>query len=81
MGIIKKLMGPLAVIAVVLTLEGTGWSQCAMCRTALSESPEGRQLQGGFNNAILFLLPFPYLVFGTLAAAIWLSRKKTQADS
>ena len=66
---------------VVLLAAGPLAAQCAMCRTALSESPEGRQLQGGFNNAILFLLPFPYLVFGTLAAAIWLSRKKSQAES
>lgn len=56
------------------------FAQCSMCRTALAGSAEGQKLQGGFNNAILFLLPFPYLVFGTLAAAIWFSRKKSQAE-
>ena len=57
------------------------FAQCSMCRTALAGSIEGQRLQGGFNNAILFLLPFPYLVFGTLAAAIWLSRKKSQTET
>ena len=81
MSLTKRIPVALAVVGLVVLL-GTGplAAQCAMCRTALSESPEGRQLQGGFNNAILFLLPFPYLVFGTIAAAIWLSRKKNQAE-
>ena len=82
MSLTKRIAVALAVVGLVVLLgAGPLAAQCAMCRTALSESPEGRQLASGFNHAILFLLPFPYLVFGTLAAVIWLSRKKTPADS
>ena len=51
-------------------------AQCAMCRTALTQSPEGQQLAAGFNSAILFLLGAPYLVFGTLAGSLWISRRR-----
>ena len=51
-------------------------AQCAMCRTALTESAEGQQLAAGFNNAILFLLGAPYLIFGTLAGSLWISRRR-----
>jgi len=76
MSLTKRIAVALAVVGLVVLLgAGPLAAQCAMCRTALSESPEGRQLQAGFNNAILFLLPFPYLVFGTLALSLWLSRR------
>ena len=82
MSLTKRITVALAVICIIAVVgAGPVSAQCAMCRTALSGSPEGRQLQGGFNNGILFLLPFPYLVFGTLAAAIWLSRKKSQTET
>ena len=51
-------------------------AQCAMCRTALTQSAEGQQLAAGFNSAILFLLGAPYLVFGTLAGSLWISRRR-----
>ncbi len=51
-------------------------AQCAMCRTALTESAEGQQLAAGFNSAILFLLSAPYLVFGTLAGSLWMARRR-----
>lgn len=52
------------------------WAQCAMCRTALTGSAEGQQMAQGFNQAILFLLGAPYLVFGTLAASLWVKRRR-----
>ena len=76
MGIIKKLMGPLAVIAVMLTLETTGWSQCAMCRTALESSVEGQQMAEGFRQGILFLLVAPYAIVGGISYAIVKAHKK-----
>jgi hypothetical protein len=54
----------------------TTWAQCAMCRTALTEYAEGQQMARGFNDAILFLLVAPYLVFGTLAATLWSKRRR-----
>ncbi len=80
MGIIKKLMGPLAVMAVMLTLEGTGWSQCAMCRTALENSVEGQQIAEGFRQGIVFLLAAPYAIMGGISYAIFKAHKKNAAD-
>ena len=80
MGIIKKLTGPLAVLALMLTLEGTGWSQCAMCRTALESSVEGQQMAEGFRQGIIFLLAAPYAIIGGISYAIVKAHKnKRQA--
>lgn len=48
----------------------SAWSQCAMCRTGLTQSPEGQKMARGFNQAILFLLAAPYLLVGTVAFQI-----------
>ena len=48
----KRILGPLAVIAAMLALAGTGWSQCAMCRTALENSVEGQQIAEGFRHGV-----------------------------
>ena len=53
-------------------LETSGWAQgCAMCRTALENSPEGRALAGTFNYAILFLMGIPYVLFGAAGIVIF----------
>jgi len=41
-------------------------AQCAMCRTALANSPEGQQLIAAFNTGILFLLAVPLVIFGSV---------------
>ena len=66
----RKLRGALAFVAVVLLLEGTGWSQCAMCRTALQNSPEGQAIAEGFRQGILFLLAAPYAILGGIAIGV-----------
>jgi len=78
MGIIKKLTGTLAVIAVMLTLEATGWSQCAMCRAALESSPEGQKMAEGFRQGILFLLAAPYAIMGGISYAIVKAHQKNK---
>jgi hypothetical protein len=80
MSLTKRIAVALALVGIVVLV----WveplaAQCAMCRTALTESVEGQQLASGFNSAILFLLGAPYLVFGTLAASLWFSRRKSRA--
>jgi len=56
----------------IFLLETSGWAQgCAMCRTALENSPEGRALAGTFNYAILFLMGMPYVLFGAVGFAIY----------
>ncbi|MBI4456281.1 MAG: hypothetical protein HY644_10320 [Acidobacteria bacterium] len=66
----------LAVVAliVLLCLPGAALAQCAMCRTALIDSLEGRGMAGGFNQGILFLLGAPFLVVGAVAFLIFRAR-------
>ena len=54
-------------------------AQCAMCVTALENSPEGKGMASSFNNGILFLLVLPYAIFGTVGAVVFRAhrRKKT----
>src|SRR5262245_60771149 len=44
---------------------------CAMCKTALEQSPEGRQMAKSFDYAILFLMGFPYAMIGAAGIAIY----------
>ena len=45
-----------------------------MCRTALTNSPEGREIGEQFNRAILLMIGAPYVVFGAVGAAIFRER-------
>jgi hypothetical protein len=51
-------------------------AQCAMCRTALTQSPEGRAMASSLNRAILLLMAAPYLVFGA-GAFVFLRRRRS----
>jgi hypothetical protein len=63
--------------AVVFALFPDGAAaQCAMCKTALTNSPEGRDIGEQFNKAILVMIGAPYLVFGTVGALIWRGRRR-----
>ena len=70
MAMFRKTCGLLAIAAVVLALEDTGWSQCAMCRTALANSPEGQAVAEGFRSGIIFLLAAPYAIIGSIAVGV-----------
>jgi heme/copper-type cytochrome/quinol oxidase subunit 2 len=74
----KAILALAATLALVLLpLFSTGsLAQCAMCKTTLTQSPEGQKMGQSFNNAILFLLGAPYLVFGTIAASLWYTRRR-----
>ncbi len=75
----KPLLIALGAIAALLLLPGIAFAQCAVCRSALVNSPEGQQLVGGFNSGILFLLSAPFAITGVVAllilkpgpAAVW----------
>ena len=44
------------------------WSaQCAMCRTGLANSPEGRRMASAFNHGIILLLCVPFVLAGVMA--------------
>jgi hypothetical protein len=78
---------PPAVRRTVLTVAGglllaavgaTGASaQCAMCGTALTNSPEGRAMTPAFNHAILVMLAAPYALMA--GAATYLGRHRLRA--
>lgn len=56
---------PIKIFAILLITVGMGtmvYAQCAMCVTGLTNSAEGQQMARSFNTAILYLLPFPYLI-------------------
>lgn len=56
-----------AAAALLIIGRDAALAQCAMCRTALLNSPEGQQIAAGFNRGILFLFVAPFLVAGTIA--------------
>ena len=70
MSTLRKTGIALAVITAIVVLEGTGWSQCAMCRTALQNSPEGQAVAEGFRYGIIFLLAAPYAIIGSITVGV-----------
>jgi len=42
-----------------------------MCKTALTDSPEGQAINQTFNRAILLMLVAPYALVGTLLATVF----------
>lgn len=51
------------VIAIVLALSSPALSQCAMCKTAVTGSPEAKKLAESLNFAIIVLLVPPVMIF------------------
>ena len=42
-----------------------------MCRTAITNSAEGRSIGEQFNRAILLMIAAPYVVMGTVGAVVF----------
>jgi hypothetical protein len=63
----------LALLAVLLSGAAAplASAQCVMCKTALTDSPEGRAINQTFNRAILLMLVAPYALVGTLMATVF----------
>jgi len=77
----RRFIAILLVIAgVVCIWQTTALAQCAMCVTALENSPEGRAMAASFNNGILFLLAVPYAVFGTVGFIVFRAHRRKKAD-
>jgi hypothetical protein len=62
--------------ALVLLVGAAGFAdaQCAMCKTVLLGSPEGRHLSQSLDRAILLMFCAPYLIFGTFVAVYFRNR-------
>ena len=68
----RILVASLALVAVLLLLHVPDvQGQCALCVTALENSPEGKGMASSFNNGILFLLAVPYAIFGTTGVFVF----------
>ena len=76
MKIIRRITIALTVVLTVLILEPTGWSQCAMCRTALENSVEGQAIAEGFRYGIVFLLAVPYAIIGSITFGVFTAFRK-----
>lgn len=63
-----------AAVAFALGWPEAAAAQCAMCKTALTNSPEGRDIGEQFNRAILLMIGAPYFVFGAVGAALFRER-------
>jgi len=62
----KRLLFYFLFVLLMALLEPSVWAQgCAMCKTALEQSPEGQALAKSFDYGILFLMGVPYAMFGT----------------
>jgi len=70
----------LLIVAVVCLFQTTAFAQCAMCVTALENSPEGRAMAASFNNGILFLLAMPYAIFGTVGIVVFRAYRRKKAE-
>jgi hypothetical protein len=53
------------------------WAQgCAMCRTALESSPEGKAIAAGLAQGILMMLVLPYGLMMTFGFIIYRAHRK-----
>jgi hypothetical protein len=69
----------LAVVMISVIVELPAQAQCAMCRTALENSPEGRTMAASFNRGILLLLAVPYAILGTVGVVVFRAHRRKQA--
>jgi hypothetical protein len=69
----------LLALAVALLLAPPAAAQCAMCKTALTNSEEGRGLTAEFNRAILIMLLGPYLLMAAGAGYLLRGRIRSLA--
>jgi hypothetical protein len=69
----------LAALVILVLVQAPVYAQCAMCVTALENSPEGRSMAASFNRGILFLLAVPYAILGTVGVVVFRAYRRKQA--
>ena len=69
----------LAALAIIVIVHEPARAQCAMCVTALENSPEGRSMAASFNRGILFLMAVPYAILGTVGVVVFRAHRRKQA--
>jgi cytochrome c oxidase assembly factor CtaG len=69
---IGRLVARLLPLAAVLAAAASPvYAQCAMCKTAVTSSPEGQVMGQHLNHAILMMVAAPYLVAGTVFGVLF----------
>ncbi len=76
----RKLLQTLLTVVTLLALHSPAWAQCAMCRTALESSPEGKVLASSFAHGILMMLFLPYIIFGTISFVVYRAYRNRQEN-
>ena len=61
----------LAVGLLALAAAPPAFAQCAMCKTAVTGSPEGQHLAHQLNLAILMMVAAPYVIASTVAGVLF----------
>jgi hypothetical protein len=61
----------LLILGILILAGHPAAAQCSICKTVLTQSPEGRQIGATVNTAILVMLLAPYLVFGSLVVILF----------
>lgn len=76
----RKLLQVISLVSLTISFHAPAWAQgCAMCRTALESSPEGKVLASSFAHGILMMLFLPYTLFGIFAFIVYRAfRKKSK---
>lgn len=69
----------LAALVVIAIFHVPARAQCAMCVTALENSPEGKGMAASFNRGIVFLLFVPYGILGTVGVVLFRAHRRKQA--
>ena len=78
----KKWLPVLLVIVLLALLEAPAFAQgCAMCRTALENSPEGKALAKSFDYGTLFLMGIPYAMFGAAGIVVYRAYRKNNSKN
>src|SRR5437762_11457902 len=77
----KRLIFAFLIFSAIASLGVSGWAQgCAMCKTALEQSPEGQALARSFDYGILFLMGVPYAMFGTAGFVVFRAYRKAMRE-
>ena len=71
----------MAVTAIAVFSISASAQGCAMCKTALEQSTEGRAIANSFNYGILFLMGIPYAMFGVAGIAIYRAYRMKKRES
>jgi hypothetical protein len=77
----KKAIAVAHGVVLLLSTSGMAWAQCAMCKTLLTNSPEGRAMSGRFNAAIVLMLVAPYVIASGVLLAVFRARLRGRLET